>query len=536
MSWYWWYWRAKTKAAAASPNEIFGDARGTLSFVGRTGHTLPPRGMVGTLTMSGTLGHNGTLALAGNLQRTLDPTVPQPSGTLALSGSGTLTNVSSTINTFGSLVVQRGGSMSRSASAIAINNAQVTVSPLSLTGQFAGSPALSDSMTRTAFGDLALMGIASIPGALVYRRCETHTAYIYDRGGRKQIGALSPLALVRWERRRDDVSTATVVVAAPDKYCATMLELAEAGRMELVIYRGNIRVWEGPIMRISYRGDRVELEAHDVMRYVVRTAMENEYDNRYPNNGPVIERIRRIMTAEFARWEAVDPAANVLPHVQYIRATPPVVDAGTAAHTLPYEMTLFEHIDTYAARGGIDYTVVGRSILFFDVHQHIGQTAMVTRDDFIGDPIITQYGMELATRVIMTDGKGNHGEAGGVDPYYGIWEVIHQAYDENAGPVENNQPPSVAEMTSQAKRAWSASHYPPIVVRVPDNSRINPNGVLDIASLVPGVHIPLHAQLPGRAVTQMQKLDNMTVEETPENGETISVTLSPATSEKFVED
>lgn len=516
---------------------MFRTGRGYFSKLsGKTGFTLPARGMTSKLTMSGVLGHRGSLALGGTLTKQMDGT-PRPVATMGLVGGRTLLNTPLTFNIPTSLALVRNRTLSQAATALSFTaDPNFKLQGIHLSNKIEGSPNLNGSLELVRAGNLGMSGIAVIPGALVYRRCETHTAYLYDRGGRRQIGNLSPLAMVRWERKRDDVSSATVVVQAPDKMCANMLELAEAGRMELVIFRGNIRVWEGPIMRIAYHGDNVLLEAHDVMRYVVRTIMKGEYDNRYPNNGPVIDRIQRVMTAEVSRWEAVDPAANILPHVQYIKATPPNVDAGTAAHTLPYEMTVFEHIDTYAARGGIDYTVVGRSILFFDVHQSIGQTAMVTREDFLGDPIITQYGMELANYVAMTDGKGNFGEAGGPDPYYGIWEVLHQAYDETAGPVETNQPPSVAEMTSQAKRAWTSAHVPPLVVRVPDNSRINPNGVLDISSLVPGVHIPLNAKLPGRSVTQMQKLDSMIVEETPENGETIQVTLSPASSERFVED
>jgi hypothetical protein len=221
--------------------------------------------------------------------------------------------------------------------------------------------------------------------------CEKHTAYLYDRGGRRKLAALQDLERVKWERRRDDPSTATVYIGTPGMECQKALGLAEAGRVELVIFRGKERVWEGPITRISYRGGAVEVEARDVMVYAVRTAMHNEYDNRYPNNGPVLDRVKRIMTAELARKEALDPAANVLPHVQYLYATKPgVTDAGTAAHTLPYQYTVFEHIDSLAARGGLDYTVVGRSILFFDVHQPVGQTPMVGAECCLGDPIISQ--------------------------------------------------------------------------------------------------------------------------------------------------
>jgi len=370
--------------------------------------------------------------------------------------------------------------------------------------------------------------------------CTLHTAELFDRGGRKKIGSLGPLTRVKWERRRDDISVAQIWIATVDKSCAEVLRLAETNRTELVIFRGDKRVWEGPINRIAYQGASVEIEAKDLMYYVQRTIMRNEYDNRYPNVGLVLDRIERVLTAELARKEALDPSCNILNHVRYIYADTEHggTDARTAAHTLPYEMTVFQHLDNYAWRGGVDYTVVGRSIMFFDVHTRIGQTPMVTADDFIGDPVITQYGAELTTYVAMTDGKGHWGEAGGIDPYYGEWEVLHQAYDENAStpdPEDDNEP-SVAEMTSQARRSWIQGIRPALVVRIPDNTRLNPAGVLTIEDLVPGVWIPLTATLPGRTLSQMQKLDNMSVEETAEGGEEIKVTLSPAYPERYTEE
>jgi hypothetical protein len=137
----------------------------------------------------------------------------------------------------------------------------------------------------------------------------------------------------------------------------------------------------------------------------------------------------------------------------------------------------------------------------------------------------------------MTDGKGHAGIAGGVDPYYGEWEILHQAYDEDAKGAKPEDVPSTAEMTSQAQRAYAQGKVPPLVVRIPDNTRLNPNGVLTIDDLVPGTWIPLSAKLPGRTLSQMQKLDSMTVEETAKGGEIISVTLSPAyIDSKFVEE
>lgn len=367
--------------------------------------------------------------------------------------------------------------------------------------------------------------------------CELHTAFLYDRGGKRQIGQLDPLERVRWGRTRDDISVGLVNITTPGDECAQALSMAEAGRVELVIFRGALRVWEGPVSRITYYGKSVEIEAKDVMYYMTRTIMRAEYDNRYPNVSTVLARIERIINAELARKEALDPPINVAQHIQYIPAqTAGVTDSRTASHTLPYETTLFNHIDNYAARGGLDYTVIGRSVLFFDVHERIGQTAMVTADDFIGDPVITQYGSELTTYVAMTDGKGHWGDYGGVDPYYGEWEILHQAYDETAPQADPNDVPTVAEMRSQAQRAHKQGKLPPLVARIPDNTQLNPAGVLQISDLVPGNWIPLQVSVPGRTVSQMQKLDKMSVEENAGKGEVIKVVLSPAYQESYVEE
>lgn len=366
--------------------------------------------------------------------------------------------------------------------------------------------------------------------------CASHTAYLYDRGGTRQIAMLDPLVKVKWGRTRDDMSQAVVSVASPSASCRRGLGMAEAGRVELVIFRGNTRVWEGPVTHLQYEGARVTITARDVVHYINRTIMRGEYDNRNPNISTVLARMERIFNAELARKEALSPPINVLPHIQYITAVAPAKDAKTAAHTLPYELTVFNHLDAYAARGGLDYTVVGRRLVLFDVHQKIGQTPPCGEDDFIGDLIITQYGNELATYVAMTDGKGHWGDAGGTDPYYGEWEVLHQAYDENAQGSNPEDIPTVAELKSQALRAYAQGKQPPLVVRVPDNTRLNPNGVLTIDDLVPGVWIPLSAELPGRSLSQMQKLDSMSVEESEGNGEVISVTMSPAPEEQVFVD
>ena len=353
-----------------------------------------------------------------------------------------------------------------------------------------------------------------------------HVVEIFDRGGRTKLGELNAMAAVGWGRIRDDIGAASLKLNASQ--CVDVEELLlglRSMRHEIAVWRGDERVWEGPITRRAGTRSGFEIHAKDVMHYAARTIMRSGYDNRGVNAGFVIDRAALILNTELDRKEnplSPDvPPINVLPHLT-LHQTP--TDARTSAFTLPYQYTVFEHIDAMAAKSGVDYTVVGRAIHLWDTHQPLGrlqQTA--TQADFLGDITVTEYGAEVATITAVTDGQGTYGTAGEEDGYYGEIELLATAYDESEGA----DPPTSAEMVSQAKRNRSGRLPAPVQVRVPDGSTVDPTGVLNVRNLVPGVWIPVRADVLGFKITQMQKLSSMTVSETP-TGETISVNLYPA--------
>ena len=359
--------------------------------------------------------------------------------------------------------------------------------------------------------------------------CETHTCFIYDRGGVERIGVLDGITRVQWSRERDEVTTASVTIGQRrSTQCDMTIGLLASGRHELVIFRGGVRVWEGPIVHLEYRRERAVVTARDVSHYLNRMIMKGEYNNSYPNISSVVERMYRIIRAESVRFEAQVPPINIR---KYVTAHRNPNDAGTSSHTLPYHSNVYEHLENLASRGGLDYTVIGRAIHLWDVRNPaLGQTSVLTEEDFIGDTVITEYGMDLCTVAAMTDGRGGYGQVGQADPFYGLVEMVETAYEEESGKAWDEEagaePPSEAEMRSQAQRMIRIP--PPLVVRVPENSTLNPKGTLAINELVPGIFIPLQASLPGRTVSQMQKLDTLTVTETADEGEEVQVSLSPA--------
>lgn len=355
-----------------------------------------------------------------------------------------------------------------------------------------------------------------------------HRAFIHDRGGIQRIAELENLARVIWGRVRDDASDGEVDISAV--YCdpqSAVLNAIEPGRHELVIYRGDTRVWEGPITRIAYTSLGVSLFARDITEYLYFTAMESGYaSNVPPPSEYVITRANRVLTTELTRRNVLElgvglPSINVLP---YLTLHQEVTDSKCTVVTVPMQYTVFEHIDKLAEDYGMDYTVVGRALHLWDTHEPLAQTELVTEADFLSDFTLTVYGRELGTRAISTDGQGVWGEDGGVDDYYGLWERLTTAYDEE---TDDGPPPSQSALESQAIRNLAGRNPTPLMVRVPDNSTINPRGVLNIDNLVPGVWVPMQATLLTRPINQMQKLDSMRVTEEP-SGETVTVTLYPA--------
>ena len=363
---------------------------------------------------------------------------------------------------------------------------------------------------------------------------EDHTVYIYDRGGQTRVGQLLDVSQVRWVRDRDSVSEADIrIEGSACSAQASLLAAIEPKRSEIVIFRGQERVWEGPVWRVGWHADYVEINAHDVMAYVNSTPLTREWDNRHrvDNTDPdnpveismpteVTTRLGQILDYEMQVWEALDPPANILPH-RVIHHSPN--EARTSAYTLPFEMTVGEHIEGMGRTAGIDWTVIGRAIHIWDVSSNLGRTRTLTEADFLSSVIITAYGADMAAVVVVVGEDGMYGYAAEESPYYGPWTMILTAYSE-----EGADAPTQAELDSQAKRNLNGRMPVPVEVRIPDNSGVRLNETLTIDHLVPGVQVPLLATLNSRQMSQLQKIDKLVVTETPD-GETIQLTLTPAT-------
>jgi hypothetical protein len=374
---------------------------------------------------------------------------------------------------------------------------------------------------------------ASIDGGTL--GCGTHTVDIYRRGGKTRVAELTGISYLDYNRVRDDISTSKIVVRDWSVDCGDLLKKLQTWAYEVVIYRNNgyskDRVWEGPITLLTYEVDSVTIDAKDVMAYPYRRIIKQAM-NDAQLGATVTDRAMRVIQNVMA---ADDP--NVLPYLNPIFNDD---DTKTYRSTPAYSRTAFEEIDDMAANAGLDYTAVGRSILLWSTKHRIGTLPEFRDADFGSPPIVSEYGMSMANFYSVSDGNGIHGEASRlgadeVDEVYGLVEMLSSTWAsdtqaEQGTYTQQGLQTVIDSFSDSAERSINDRYPPPVIVRVPDNTTLNPDTVISIQQLVPGVVIPLRSQSTLRTVIGNQKLDSVTVIE-QNDSEVITVTMSPFSSD-----
>lgn len=378
----------------------------------------------------------------------------------------------------------------------------------------------------------------TIPGGSL--GCGTYRIFVYEQGGQKLLGEVEPAARLTFSRVRDDISSATVWSNGYSADCGAFYGTLRTWMHELVVFRDGVRVWEGPITRIAYSQETVEIEAKDVMAYAYRRILRQGYNDSFrlvqkavpgqvQQSTGVMSVVKRAALLLIQGLAPYDP--NVL---RYLTTIEYPDDAQEARVVADWSRTVWEEVDDLAATAGLDYTTVGRRILLWDTHRAIGRLPELRDGDFSNSPIVTEYGMQLATFFAVTNGAGVAGSkevAKKTDPY-GPVELLASSYsDSGAASTEILTPAALqaAQVTlnEQAARNIAGRWPAPLIVRVPDNSTLSPKANIGFQQLIPGVWMPLRSINTPRQVLQWQKLDSVSVEV---NGgdEKVNVVLSPA--------
>jgi hypothetical protein len=391
-------------------------------------------------------------------------------------------------------------------------------------------------------GEVIPLPSGTIEGATL--GCGKHTVKVYRRGGLTPVGTLDGLDSLEWNRLRDDISSAKAVVKDWGPDCGELLKGIRPWQHEIVIFRdngfSNDRVWEGPITAVTYERDSVTVVAGDVMRYAYRRIIKQTM-NDSKTGDTVTGRAARVLMNVFA---PDDP--NVLSYMTVLGRD----DDTRQRRNIPgWSRTAFEEVDDMASNVGLDYTCAGRAILLWGTKNRIGTLPELRDKDLGSPPIVSVYGMSMGNVYAVSDGNGVYGVAvgegsglttdggsvSGNDPANGLVEILSSSWASDGTPEEGTYTQagvdSVRESFVDSAERSIADRFPvPIVVRIPDNTTLNPSAVLSIQQLVPGVVVPLRSTGTLLSVVQNQKLDSVKVIQNSK-GEKISITLSPFANE-----
>ncbi len=360
--------------------------------------------------------------------------------------------------------------------------------------------------------------------------CGAHTAVVYLRGGQTVFGELTPLTAVHWQRIRDDISQAQVTVGTTD--CCDLLDELRVIKHELHIYRNGVKVWQGPITRLEYDYNQVTVFAEDVMWLTSRTVIREGYSNAYPNIGYALDRVHWLLSTQCFNLDG-DPW-HVFNHLHPMNNPGANPGPKTSRAVNRYQMTVFDDLDNFASHGGIDYVCVNREVYYNDTH--LARFTLPTLDEqYMSQfPRIIEYGMQLATQCVVTDGAGHGVDVEGPGPWsseteYGRVDSLISLVDDQT--VVDDTAPTDEELDawrSQATRVLNNRAPAPLSVLIPENTTLLPGAPWEINDIIPGAWFMVHVTRMCRQVDEFQKLVELVVEESAPNGETVNFSAASA--------
>lgn len=349
-------------------------------------------------------------------------------------------------------------------------------------------------------------------------------AELMARGGRVRLADMQDVQQVSWGRTADDTSQAQVSVALrqQSERCRSALAGAYAWAHELRLYRGATVVWEGPLQTPQWSGNRatVLLSGRDIAAWLDRRTTHLPHDDSQTARDLSVHAEALVRDA----FGPDDP--NVLAHLD-------VRPAGVSATWSAVVGTVNAGSELRNfAEAGLDWTVLGRRIVLFGPASPLGTVAELGELDFLTDALtVTQDGTQACTRALVvsqdptfTEGesvplvvRGQYGTTT-PDPAIGLHEITIMD--------DSQVPPGEVAATATARATVQAANPMPLLIGVESGAALAPCAPVDVNELVPGVLVPIRAEIGGRVVIQTMQLVSVSASWSGTEGEKITVNLA----------
>ncbi|MFF4829823.1 hypothetical protein ACFY20_44615 [Streptomyces sp. NPDC001312] len=307
-----------------------------------------------------------------------------------------------------------------------------------------------------------------------------------DRSG-AMVAVGEVLTEVEWTRTLDAISTARVLIN-PEGDCCNRLGRISTWRNRLVLFRDGRYVWDGPITGISWKLGAIELQAKDMLAFL---------DNRVVHQDRTFS---NVDVMEIAEWLIADGYAPDDPG-----HTVQVVGRAGISGSRSYSKNVGQTGDhlRQLAEAGLDFTAIGSKILLLP-ETHMASVGRLSDADLPAGLEVAEDGASLVTRWIVagSEQSGALGEAGGIDPFYGL----HERY------LEQNEITDDASAAQAATARQRASTPVPVFVDTQEVT-LAPEAAIDVPSLVPGWALDVTSAGTCRKVAQRFKITGVKVAE-----------------------
>lgn len=371
---------------------------------------------------------------------------------------------------------------------------------------------------------------------------------------RHLVTQITGITNLYWERTIDDFSEARVRFQPQkgDDCCGKLVpkwddnyeNLIQSGvwpwSHEIVIYRDGEPVWMGPIFSIdetvnqAENTDFIQINARDYLAWVDRRVIHKSL--QFGGGGNPLPNYDLVRIARKIVEDAFEPD-----NIGITPADIPVFpDSGRLGRrtTRQFEARSGDELRE-VARGGIDFTCVGKTIFIKGVRRDPTQPVTELRNrDFQSGIEIRIVGAEAATKgyavgqppIDTTDpnAKAPIGIAvapgtppTGLDPFFGLIEAL----------TNSSGTTSDSFLQWMAQELVDENNPPPRTVSVPAGATLSPEANVSIHELIPGRHFKLTIKGTCSSISQYMRLSQMEVTWEPRAPERVGVTFIPGNVE-----
>jgi hypothetical protein len=349
--------------------------------------------------------------------------------------------------------------------------------------------------------------------------CPETRVFLMDHCGTRTVGDITDaVTFVKWGRELDEDSEAEVTLHlrgdAAGRACCEFLGNARTWRNELMVVRGGEVVWgPGPLVTISIQRHIAHLTARDIFAWLDRRLVHEEYEFKEVE---LSELARIIVYDALTKGDAADMPAQtrdacILDYAEF-HDTGRLTDMQILANRKSAGAVLRE-----LGAQGLDFTVVNRRLIV-GADFAFGPIGPLHDEHIAENVAVDEHGLQAATKwYVSSDTEAVQGQAGGVDPYFGL---IEQGVEGQS--VSTSQ----KDLDRLARDRLTTTNPPPLIVKIPQPGRLTPDAPVCPRVLVPGTMVDFSIRELCRPAVVRQRLTSLRVT-VDDKDESFGITTAP---------